>query len=61
MNAIYEEANKYGFGMSTEEMISKLYFAMIAKGFDACIVDDRNLICGKNYQPLKTCNKGCCM
>ena len=60
MNALYEEANKYGFGMSTEKMISKLYFAMIARGYDVCILNDRYLICdGCNYQLLKTRSKGC--
>ena len=60
MNALYEESNKYGFGMSMEEMISELYIAMIARGFDVCILNDRYLICdGKNYQLLKTRSKGC--
>lgn len=60
MNAIHEEANKYGFGMRTEEMISKIYFTMIARGFDVCILNDRYLICnGRNYQLLKTRSKGC--
>lgn len=60
MNAIHEEANKFGFGLSTEKMISNLYFAMTAKGLDVCILNDRYLICnGKNYQLLKTRSKGC--
>ena len=60
MNAIYEEANKYGFGMSVEEMASKIYLALIAEGYDACIVNDRYISCnGCNNQLLKTRSKGC--
>ena len=60
MNAIHEEANKFGLGMSTEALVSKLYFAMTARGFDVCILNDRYLNCnGCNYQLRKTRSKGC--
>lgn len=50
INAIYEEANKYGFGMSVEEMASKIYLALNAEGYDAYIVNDRYISCnGLNY------------
>lgn len=60
MNAIYEEANKYGFGMSVEEMASKIYHALTVKGCHACIVNERYISCsGLNYQLIKTRSKGC--
>lgn len=59
MNAIYEEANKYGFGMSVEEMATKIYGAMNTNGYDACIVNDRYISCnGLNYHLIKTRSKG---
>lgn len=60
MNAIHEEANKYGFGMSVEEMATKIYWMLNAKGYDACMVNDRYICCNSiNYQLLKTRSKGC--
>jgi hypothetical protein len=59
MNTIHEEANKFGFGLSVERLVGKIYFALHTKGFDVCILNDRYLICnGKNYQLLKSRSKG---
>ena len=60
MNAIYEEANKFGFGMRVEELVGRISSELKLKGYDVCILNDRYLICnGSNYQLLKTRSKGC--
>lgn len=60
MYAIHEEANKYGFGMSVEELIGKIYWDLKARGIDVCVLNERYLICnGCNYQLLKTRSKSC--
>ena len=59
LNNIQNIVNKYGFGISTKDIASEVYWALEAQGFDPCIVNDRYIeVNGITYQLRKTKAKG---
>lgn len=59
MNAIYEETNKFGFGITVEQLIHRINWKLKDRGIDVCVLNERYLICnGCNYQLIKTRSKG---
>jgi len=58
--SIISKVERFGIGMSVSELASKVYFMMVAEGFDPCIVNDRYLECnGQTYQFIKSRVNGC--
>lgn len=59
MNTIQEIINNYGFGISTKDIASEVYWELEALGYDPCLVNDRYVeVEGITYQLLKTRSKG---
>lgn len=59
LNTIQNIVNKYGFGISTKDIASEVYWALEALGFDPCIVNERYIaVDGITYQLRKTKSKG---
>ena len=51
--------NDFGFGISVNELASKVYFKLASLGFKPCIVNDRYIeVDGITYQLRKTRSKG---
>lgn len=60
LNTIQNITNNFGFGISVNELTSKVYFNLVAMGFKPCIVNDRYIeVDGITYQLRKTRSKGC--
>lgn len=58
-NIIEEIIRKYGFGMSIEQLASRVYFDLVALGYKPCIVNDRYIeVDNENYQLIKSRSKG---
>jgi len=59
MNTIQNYVNGFGFGISVNELASKIYFKLASLGYDPCIVNDRYIeVDGITYQLRKTRSKG---
>lgn len=58
-NTIEQITSKFGFGMSIEELASRVYVELAALGFTPCLVNDRYIeVDGTTYQLRKTRSKG---
>ena len=59
-NKLQEMVAGYGFGYSVTELVSRVYWSLVAEGLRPCVVNDRYLeIDGVTYQFRKTRSKGC--
>lgn len=58
-NTIENIISKYGFGMSVEELASRVYVELLALGYSPCIVNDRYIeVENTTYQLVKSRSKG---
>lgn len=58
-NTIEQITSKFGFGMSVEELASRVYVELEALGFEPCLVNDRYVeVNGTTYQLRKMRSKG---
>jgi len=62
---IEREAGKYGFAISLQDLLSRIYWQLKAEDYDICILNDRYLMTGersdhtdRSFQLLKTRSKG---
>ena len=59
LKKIQNMVNCYGFGLSTKDIASEIYWQLEAQGFDPCIVNERYIeIDGVTYQFRKARTKG---
>lgn len=58
-NEIEKIVLNYGFGISVEELASRVYIELAAQGFAPCLVNDRYIeVNGTTYQLIKSRSKG---
>lgn len=58
-NEIEKIVLNYGFGISVEELASRVYIELAALGFAPCLVNDRYIeVNGMTYQLRKTRSMG---